>query len=245
LGNDYDLAVPAPSSDRYVGGAYLGANPEWHEDRAAWKAGHVASILTRNGITPHSVLDIGCGTGGVLEHLTGSFTLDRAVGIDVSEDAIALAGESRHEQVSLQVGDVRDMDDRFDVVLALDVIEHVEDYFGLLRAVQRLGMHFVFHVPLALNVPAIVRMSPITRSREQVGHIHYFGAETARSSLDETGYRVLDEMYTVAGLQARQGDPLRRRLARVPRRAAFRVRPHLACRWLGGSSVLFLATPQD
>lgn len=231
------------STERYVGGAYLGANPEWHEDRATWKANQVRKILTANGVVPRSLLDVGCGTGGILERLASTLDLERAVGYDVSEAAIGLAGEARREQISLHAGDVRSLQDHFDAVLVLDVIEHVEDYFGFLRSIRHLGDAFVFHVPLALNVAAVARMKPIMHARDQVGHIHCFSRETALATLTENGYVIIDDDYTVASLEARPADPLGRRLVRLPRRAAFRLAPDLACRWLGGTSVMILARP--
>jgi SAM-dependent methyltransferase len=80
------------------------------------------------------VLDIGCGTGGVLAHL-GPF--GRAYGIDPSSEA---AGYCRKRGVEMSLASGLDLpfpDQTFDAVLALDVIEHVDDDVGMLREARR------------------------------------------------------------------------------------------------------------
>ena len=80
------------------------------------------------------VLDIGCGTGGVLAHL-GEF--GQAYGIDPSPEATQYCHE-RGLPVALGSGmELPYQDQTFEAVLALDVIEHVEDDVRLLREARR------------------------------------------------------------------------------------------------------------
>jgi SAM-dependent methyltransferase len=81
------------------------------------------------------VADIGCGTGGMLRHLTefGSVT-----GVDPSPEAVAYA---KAPGVDVRHGSLPDglpfrPDERFHVVTMLDVLEHVEDDVAALRAVH-------------------------------------------------------------------------------------------------------------
>jgi SAM-dependent methyltransferase len=80
------------------------------------------------------VLDIGCGTGGVLAHL-GEF--GKAYGIDPSPEASRYCHE-RGLPIALGSGmDLPYRDQTFEAVLALDVIEHVDDDVRLLREARR------------------------------------------------------------------------------------------------------------
>jgi hypothetical protein len=56
-------AIPA----RYVEGAYAAENPDWPAVDAPFKADAVFRMVERNCLRPHSIADIGCGTGAVLE----------------------------------------------------------------------------------------------------------------------------------------------------------------------------------
>jgi hypothetical protein len=66
-------------------------------------------------------------------------------GFDVAPDAIAMCRESCNDNLTFSVRDVRrdGCNAFFDLVLMLDVFEHVEDYMGLVRDVKPwLGTNF-------------------------------------------------------------------------------------------------------
>jgi SAM-dependent methyltransferase len=82
------------------------------------------------------MLDLGCGTGGILRDWMGTH---RCVGVDRS--ALALQICSRRGFDVLARADLNHMpfgDDRFDAVLLVDVIEHLEDDVGFLDQAKRL-----------------------------------------------------------------------------------------------------------
>src|ERR1700733_9736753 len=116
----------------YNDGGYLSKNPSWHENDATWKASQVLSLLSDWDLRPQSIVDIGCGTGGVLEAMAGALNGTRLVGYDLSSQAIDLV--SRSDQIDLRVGTPEDVRDHYDLLLSLDVFEHVEDYIGFLRS---------------------------------------------------------------------------------------------------------------
>lgn len=106
------------------------------EDRHWWFVGRrriVLDQLARYG--KHGpILDIGCGTGGILTHLE---RFGWAYGIDPSPEA---AGYCRERGVRMALASGLELpfaDETFQAVLALDVIEHVDDDVGLLREARR------------------------------------------------------------------------------------------------------------
>ena len=106
------------------------------EDRHWWFVGRRRIVLDQLARYADSgpVLDLGCGTGGVLAHL-GAF--GRAYGIDPSAEA---AGFCRERGLPVALGSGMDLpfaDEAFGAVLALDVIEHVEDDVAILREARR------------------------------------------------------------------------------------------------------------
>jgi SAM-dependent methyltransferase len=106
------------------------------EDRHWWFVGRrrlVTDLLTRTQARGR-ILDLGCGTGGVLAHL-GEF--GTALGLDPAPEA---AHYCRRRDLPMVIGSGMDLPfapASFDAVLALDVIEHVPDDVALLREARR------------------------------------------------------------------------------------------------------------
>lgn len=126
------------------------------------------------------------------------------------------------------------------MVLAIDVFEHVEDYFGFLRKLWEKAEYKIFHIPLDLSVQTVFRSSPILKERKTVGHIHYFTKETALETLKDTGYSIIDHFYTGGSLEL-PNRGWRANLLRIPRKLAFSLNKDLSVRLLGGYSLMVLA----
>jgi SAM-dependent methyltransferase len=225
----------------YTDGTYLRNNPDWHVDDSAWKAGYVAGILERNGIAPATVAEIGCGAGEVIRGLATRLPPGtRFTGYDISPDAYALCSRKAGGELQFRFGDLLEDSEHFDLAMAIDVFEHVEDYFGFLRRLRGRATHKVFHIPLELSALMVARGRPLLEQRRSVGHLHHFCKETALASLEDTGYRVIDHCYT-SGRTQLAGLGWKSRLLKWPREALYRVNPDAAARTLGGYSLLVLA----
>jgi hypothetical protein len=124
--------------------------------------------------------------------------------------------------------------------LVVDLLEHLEDYYGFLRKLKRHGQHFIFHIPLDLSAYSVWRSYPILDLRASVGHIHYFTKETALSALREAGYEIVDWCYPEQELVLR-GKPARQKVLALLRQLLLRANADLAVRLLGGRSLLVLA----
>ena len=225
----------------YSDGTYFRNNPGWHVDDSAWKARHVADMLARNGVQPASVCEVGCGAGEVLRSLASELPdTARFVGYDISPDAYRLCAPKSGGNIDFRFGNLLEEPVEYDLAMAIDVFEHVEDYFDFLRRLRPKARHKVFHIPLDLSALSLIRGEPL-RMRKSVGHVHYFDKDTALASLHDTGYTVLDWQYT-SGRTELPNLGWKSRLMKVPRKAMYAVNPDLAARTLGGYSLLVLAT---
>ena len=107
----------------------------WHIGRRKIIAGFVEEICRQVTDRRPRILDVGCGTGANLLMLS---KYGEAEGVDVSEDAIAFCRERGLDKVRLGAGEELPYEDgTFDLVTALDVVEHMDDDLAGLGEMQR------------------------------------------------------------------------------------------------------------
>jgi SAM-dependent methyltransferase len=93
--------------------------------------------LRRFGVKPSGrILDMGCGTGGMLDELPA---LGLEFGFDISAQALGYCRSRQHTRLTLGVGEhLPYRDNRFDAVVSLDVLEHIEQDAQTLRGLYRI-----------------------------------------------------------------------------------------------------------
>jgi SAM-dependent methyltransferase len=224
----------------YNDGCYASKNPGWHENDAPWKATQVLSMLRDRNFRPESIVDIGCGTGGVLEVIAGALDGTRLVGYDPSSQAIGMV--ERSGRVELRVGTPKDVHEHYELLLGLDVFEHVEDYLGFLRSLRPIADWFMFHIPLDLSAQTVIREKPLLAARSAVGHLHYFTRGTALAGLETAGFEIVSDRLLFPDDMANRRAATR--IAYILRNLGRRLRPQLTARILGGSTLLVLASAQ-
>jgi SAM-dependent methyltransferase len=120
----------------------------WYAGRRKILANFLEDISRRVTDRRPRILDVGCGTGANLLMLS---KYGDAEGVDVSEDALAFCRERGLEKVKLGAAEELPYEDgTFDLVTALDVVEHLDnDLAGLreMRRVLRPGGRVLLFVP--------------------------------------------------------------------------------------------------
>jgi SAM-dependent methyltransferase len=227
--------------DKYKDGTYLTKNPTWHVEESPFKVKYILQLLHRNSVTAHSVCEAGCGAGEVLRLLQAEMPPDtNFTGFDISPQAHALSVTRENERLHFILADVTHATEvTYDLLLVLDVIEHLEDYFSFLRAVRKLSKYKVFHFPLDLSCQTILRKDGLLKRRRVHDHIHYFSRETALATLVDTGYHVVDCLFTPRANEI--GGTFAQKLLRLPRATLFAIHQEFAVRSLGGYSLMVLA----
>ena len=228
-------------AEMYTDGTYLENNPTWHVQDSPWKANHIKTIIDRNGLNPNSVCEVGCGAGEILKQLSGHYPETEFYGYEISPQAFALCNKKSTANLSFRLQDLLDDDSAyFDIAMAIDVFEHVEDYFGFLRKLRKKAEYKIFHIPLDLSVQKVFRYTSILERRADVGHIHYFTKETALETLKDTGYEIVDYFYTGSAIELPDVG-WKASLLKIPRKVAFSVSEDWTVRILGGYSIMVLA----
>lgn len=236
------MANSTTAAELYTAGAYLQENPLWHTEESFWKAEQVMRMLDRQKIAPKRICEVGCGAGEVLKQLQQRLNSDcHLLGCDISPQAIELCRSRANERLRFLLGDITKVPGRFfELILVLDVIEHLEDYFSLLRDIKERALYKIFQIPLDLSVQTILRATPLLRDREKYGHIHYFNKEIALQLLTDVGYQIIDYFYTGVALDLPSSD-FRNLAMRIPRRLIYAINKDMAVRLLGGYRLLILA----
>src|ERR1700761_2556834 len=225
----------------YESDLYGGKNPTWHEEDAPWKAAQIERMIRKNHVPHERICEVGCGTGDILLTLEKAFPTARLSGYEISPEAFSRASRKETIQTKFYLGDLLGKTDlTFDLVLAIDVIEHVEDYISFIKSLKTFGTLKIFHIPLDLSAQSLLRAWPISELRRNVGHIHYFFKQSALETLEDCGYEIIDHCYTASRLEL-PTQAFTSRLMRLPRRLMFAVNADFAVRLLGGYSLLVLA----
>lgn len=224
--------------ETYTEGDYLTKNPTWHTEDSPWKAEQIVRMMRRNRLTPKTICEVGCGAGEILRQLQQRLDKDCLFwGYEISPQAFALCKQRANERLRFELKDIlQDKDAFFDLIVLIDLIEHLEDYFSFLRGVKPKSVFKILHIPLDLSVQMVLRGSPIMRTRESVGHLHYFTKEIALAILRDVGYEVLDWFYVELPLKS-----VNRYIAYAPRRLFFAIHEDLAVQIMGGYSLMVLA----
>jgi hypothetical protein len=225
----------------YEDGAYLEKHPTWHEEDSPWKAEQISRIMKMNNLVPSTICEIGCGAGEILNCLANEYSETVLCGYDISPHAIALCKKKEKQNLRFFLEDMLEgTEHTFDVALAVDVFEHVEDYLGFLRKLKPKAKFKIFHIPLDLSVQTILRRTPIASARQDLGHIHYFTKDIALAALKDTGYEIIDYFYTGSALEL-PNRPWTAKLMALPRRLFFLMHQDAAVRILGGYSLMVLS----
>jgi SAM-dependent methyltransferase len=226
------------SGSIYDDGRYLKANPDWHAADAPFKAQWIAQIMARTGIEPKTVCEIGCGSGEVLLALQHRLPTAQFAGYDISAQASAINSSKTASGVEFHHADFLAIaSPHYDALLAIDVLEHVEDYMGFIRSLKSRASYKVFHIPLDLSVQGLFRGTSLIASREDVGHLHYFTKDTALATLRDCGHEIVGWDYTF-GSEMLPGRKLRTRLLNVFRKPLRAINADFAVRLFGGASIM-------
>ena len=243
-----------PMSDRvgrvkmetiYTSGTYLTETQSWHAEDSPWKAAQISRILAKNQIEPHRVAEIGCGAGGILKELSKMKGLSDIVfrGYDISPQAIHLARQTENKNTQFSCEDLLSAmnTDYFDVLLVVDVYEHVPDYMGFLSKCKTKASYKIYHIPLDIHVSSVLR-NTFMGNRYGIGHLHYFTADSPMATLKDTGHELVDWFYTNPAIELFAEHPsFRKAIANVPRYLCSKLSVPLTARVFGGYSLLVLA----
>jgi len=200
---------------------------------------HIASHFQPH-LAGRSVLDLGCGTGGLLPHLCA--VASTATGADLSNASVAAA--NAHCRGVARFGGAYTIDaldkagSHFDAILSIEVIEHLDDAAleSLLATAHGLlapGGQFIVTTPNDEDLTKSYIYSPATDEvLHRWQHMRSWNEHTLPARLTAAGFSV-DKTYTLDfAMEGDTRDARVRRLLRGIDRLRGRPapqQPHLVC----------------
>src|SRR5690606_36676630 len=123
------------------------SNQKKHESRnpvqrALINAFHGKAIEVINRARPQTVLELGCGEGFVHSALAEGGIQAELTGVELSERAARIAQERLGDRAKIEHRDARELIDdgrRFDMVMMLEVLEHIPNPGQMLPILDRLS----------------------------------------------------------------------------------------------------------
>jgi len=189
-------------SDAYTLAAQVEEDHWWFRGRRAI----LRSVLNRYApptASPRMILEVGCGNGGNLPLLA---SYGRVCAVELDDGARSRA--SRRDVAQVEKGWLPDAlpfgEERFDLIAALDVLEHVEEDRAAVRALHgRLGPHGL----LVMTVPAYKWLW--NRHDEFSEHKRRYRRDQLVALMSDVGFNVVFSSYfntilfpiAVAGIQ--------------------------------------------
>lgn len=154
-------------------------------------------------------LDVGCGKGEVGYTLIKRKISKHVYGVDVDEEALKVARKRGIStcRVDLSSEKLPFSDEFFDVVLCLDVIEHVVDVDNVMSEIRRVlkpngiliistpNVQFIYHIiKLILGYGPRTSFGDVKYHGSELydcGHVHYFTAKDLCNLLGRWSFRVV------------------------------------------------------
>lgn len=139
-------------------------------------------VCTVSSLNVRSVLDAGCGSGNNLAALA---SLDRyeLTGVDISQEALTLA-RRRVPAARLFLLDIEHqaLPEQFDLVVCIQVVEHLLDDMAAFRNIARAARRYV----LISTIQGRMRASELA-----IGHVRNYSAVELGSKLELAGLEVM------------------------------------------------------
>lgn len=232
-------------NDFYTKGKYLSNNPTWDAEDSPWKAKQLFDLFKKNNIKNiKTITEVGCGSGEIMFNFSKNLN-DESVkyfGFDISPQAIDLANKIKSEKMlgnfSYKILSIPDQ--QSDILLCVDVFEHIEDEFTFLRNIKDKSKYFLFNIPLDLSVQSLIREHTILSQRKRVGHVNYYTKSLALETLKDTGFEIVDFTYG-EWFRFYKSESIFTTIMNFIRKIFMRINPDLCVKIFGGSSLVVLA----
>lgn len=150
---------------------------------ALGRADRMSASQTADGTSALQLLDIGCGTGATMDHLR---RFGEVQGIDLAMIPLSFSRRRGHQRtMCASATELPFADETFDLITALDVIEHLDDDVAGLSEIHRTLKP---GAPAVIYVPAFMALwGP---NDDQSGHKRRYRLHELQAAVKKAGLKV-------------------------------------------------------
>lgn len=205
----------------YTSGEYISRNPTLDVEDTPWKLSKIIPLAevfaARHNSAKVKILDVGGGAGMVLKGLS-DFLATRELevekyALDLSREMLEIQKRNNPDIVLLSQESIESTsfkDKEFDLVLMVDVLEHIPDLSAALKELRRIAKYVIYKVPiennLYYNILNLIKLGGLRRDIfQQVGHVHFFSYGMVMQQLRSTGEIVRCDFSNVFEFQLSAG----------------------------------------
>lgn len=163
---------------------------------------NILSLIPDN-IAYQKILDAGSGSGVLTFALSRKFKHATITGIDLNQEEIDISKQiairTGCDNITFEKNDVEtmDMNNSFDLIICVDILEHIEDDTNALR---KLHEALLENGTLVLHVPALYRRYPVWNKHlnfDVPSHVrHGYELSEIENKLKKTGFTIHRTGYT-------------------------------------------------
>ena len=189
----------------YRDGTYLSNNPTLHGEDSDYKFAYIRQLLSRCAFAGPSVhiLDVGGGCGGIAALVCEQLAQQ---GLQVECHAFDLSPAMLEQQRvnnpynTLATSDFAQIrEQRYDLALLIDVIEHIPDNGPLADVVDHISRHVIYNIPIERNLFDWLRNLYMKRryyalQNESLGHVHFYSYGGAKRFV-RAHHRLVDWIF--------------------------------------------------
>jgi len=183
---------------------YIDKNPDLHESDTESKVRNIDKLLFPIAMKVTSIVDVACGSGKILLNISKKYSSKKNLGIDISDKMIEVAKTNDiNNNVTWKVANVFDVKlDNYELVLAIDILEHVESDLGFLKHIKNIGRYLIVKVPIEKNFLNILvkiisfgKIDEYKYTEEKYGHINHYSEKDLLNLIDESELMVIGKGY--------------------------------------------------
>ncbi|MEH1789731.1 MAG: methyltransferase domain-containing protein [Nostoc sp.] len=181
----------------YITGNYGIQHSDWHLSDAPNKVKDIITalqlIIENSNKSSLKIADIGCGVGGVLNETVKLLNQNyphlelTAIGFEIASSAVEVSRQL-FPTLDIRQKAFERCDGCFDLVMFIDVLEHLENPWEMLRIARDTSEYIAVRQPLLENFSTF-RYNNYRNEREHWGHIGYFNYHSFMDMTQATGWK--------------------------------------------------------
>jgi ubiquinone/menaquinone biosynthesis C-methylase UbiE len=193
-------------TDIYNDNSYLEKNPSLHTEDSKFKFQNIKRFLSSIEVKNNriKILDIGGGAGIigklVLEYFQESGIVVSFHSLDLSTQMLKIQLKNNPQIKKIINCSINECPkSNYDLVLMIDVIEHIEGKEDSAKILNKLGKNIIYNIPIEINFFDILKYLKsffryYKRQKKRWGHIHFFSFTSSQSFL-KRHYKIIDSYF--------------------------------------------------